>query len=111
VSLTKKQFRTYGDDPYDHLAAKQTGNPYYPQDYDNWTPQALQGSSRYKSWTEFKKGFPFNAELLVHLFGERDAIDCHRSMQTISEVKAATLCSFFLATRSPPSRVSIVSDC
>jgi len=111
VTLTKKQSRTYSDSPYDYLAAKDANNPYYPQDYDNWDPQVLQGSSRYKSWTQFKKDFPFNAELLVHLFGERDAIDCHRSMQPISEVKAATLCSFFLATRSSPSKVSIVSDC
>ena len=110
MSLTKKQASTYSDSPYDYMASKPTSNPYYPQDYDNWTPQALQGSSRYKSWTQFKKDFPFNAELLVHLFGERDAIDCHRSMQTISEVKAATLCSFFLATRSHRTRVSIVSD-
>ena len=86
-------------------------SPYLDSDYDEWNVETRQGSARYKSWSLFQKKYPFNSQLLIHLFGDRDAIDCHMSMQVMSEVKAATLCSFFLANRTRPCRVSIVSDC
>ena len=85
-------------------------NPYYPQDYNGWPTEALEGSAKYSSWKDFKQRLPFNAQLLVHLFGERDAIDTHRSMCVISETKAATLCSFFSSVPSGSNRVRIVSD-
>lgn len=85
--------------------------PYYPNDYEGWPTEAKEGSARYKSWSKFQKKYPFNAQLLIHLFGERDAIDCHMSMQVISELKAASLCSFFSAPIHTGSRVRNVSDC
>jgi hypothetical protein len=94
---------------YDYYPHERT--PFYPNDYDGWPTEAKEGSARYKSWSEFQKKYPFNAQLLIHLFGERDAIDCHMSMQVMSEVKAATLCSFFSNTIHSGSRIRSVSDC
>ena len=106
MSLRSKQSRVEIYRSYPPAAE----SPYLDSDYDEWDVEARPGSARYKSWSLFQKKYPFNARLLIHLFGDRDAIDCHMSMQVMSEVKAATLCSFFLATRSRPIKVSIVSD-
>ena len=51
--------------------------------------------------SDSKKKYPKNAQLLVHLFGERDAIECHRHMVVVSEIKAASLCAHF---PSPPPK-------
>ncbi len=71
---------------------------------------AVEKQDRYKSWKDFKERLPFNAQLLIHLFGERDAIDCHRSMCVVSEVKAASLCSFFSNQPETKHRLRRVRD-
>lgn len=90
-------------------------NPYTQRknfyDYPDPNPVATEKQDRYKSWKDFKERLPFNAQLLVHLFGERDAIDCHHSMCVISEVKAASLCSFFSNQPETKHRLKRVSDC
>lgn len=79
-------------------------------DYPAPNPISSEKEDRYKSWKDFKERRPFNAELLIHLFGERDAIDCHQSMCVVSEVKAASLCSFFSGQPETKHRLKIVSD-
>lgn len=90
-------------------------NPYTERknfyDYPDPNPVATEKQDRYKSWKDFKERLPFNAQLLIHLFGERDAIDCHHSMCVISEVKAASLCSFFSNQPETKHRLKRVSDC
>ncbi len=99
-----------------------TRSPYTSNSYDDFNPHSgvrsgydyaeydPKESRKYKSWKDFKDRLPFNAQLLIHLFGERDAIDCHRSMCIISEVKAASLCSFFSETPAPKHRLKRLSD-
>jgi hypothetical protein len=84
---------------------------YFPQDYAGWPTHAQEGSVKYSSWKQFKKAHPFNAELLIYLFGERDAIECHRSMSIVSEPKAASLCSFFSRPKVPRRRIKNMGDC
>lgn len=83
-------------------------NNYY--DYPAPNRISTEKEDRYKSWKDFKERLPFNAQLLIHLFGERDAIDCHHSMCVVSEVKAASLCSFFSSQSEPKHRLKRVSD-
>jgi hypothetical protein len=83
-------------------------NNYY--DYPAPNRISTEKEGRYKSWKDFKERLPFNAQLLIHLFGERDAIDCHHSMCVVSEVKAASLCSFFSSQPEPKHRLKRVSD-
>lgn len=83
-------------------------NNYY--DYPAPNRISTEKEGRYKSWKDFKERLPFNAQLLIHLFGERDAIDCHHSMCVVSEVKAASLCSFFSNQPEPKHRLKRVSD-
>jgi len=86
--------------------AREMTNYYdYPDPFE-----AVEKQDRYKSWRDFKERLPFNAQLLVHLFGERDAIDCHHSMCVVSEVKAASLCSFFSNQPETKHRLKRVSD-
>ena len=86
--------------------ARELNNYYdYPDPFE-----AAKKQDRYKSWRDFKERLPFNAQLLVHLFGERDAIDCHHSMCVVSEVKAASLCSFFSNQPETKHRLKRVSD-
>ena len=86
--------------------ARELNNYYdYPDPFE-----AVEKQDRYKSWGDFKERLPFNAKLLVHLFGERDAIDCHHSMCVVSEVKAASLCSFFSNQPETKHRLKRVSD-
>ncbi len=86
--------------------ARELNNYYdYPDPFE-----AVEKQDRYKSWRDFKERLPFNAQLLVHLFGERDAIDCHHSMCVVSEVKAASLCSFFSNQPETKHRLKRVSD-
>jgi hypothetical protein len=86
--------------------ARELNNYYdYPDPFE-----AVEKQDRYKSWRDFKERLPFNAKLLVHLFGERDAIDCHHSMCVVSEVKAASLCSFFSNQPETKHRLKRVSD-
>ena len=86
--------------------ARELNNYYdYPHPFE-----AVEKQDRYKSWRDFKERLPFNAQLLVHLFGERDAIDCHHSMCVVSEVKAASLCSFFSNQPETKHRLKRVSD-
>ena len=116
MSLYKKRISDYYEPKLrdrDYITDKRVLtpiDPYYPQDYNGWPTDALEGSAKYSSWKDFKQRRPFNAQLLVHLFGERDAIDTHRSMCVISETKAATLCSFFSSVPRGSNRVRIVSD-
>ena len=79
-------------------------------DYPPPNPVSTEKEDRYKSWKDFKARLPFNAQLLIHLFGERDAIDCHHSMCVVSEVKAASLCSFFSNQPETKHRLKRVSD-
>jgi len=94
-------------DPYDD------SSPYNyerrPKDYYDEYPTDL-AQQRYISWGDFRERLPFNAQLLIHLFGERDAIDCHMGMQVVPEVKAATLCSFFSAPKKTSHRLKKMSD-
>ena len=83
-------------------------NNYY--DYPAPNRISTEKEGRYKSWKDFKERLPFNAQLLIHLFGERDAIDCHHSMCVVSEVKAASLCSFFSSQPEPKHRLKRVRD-
>jgi len=83
-------------------------NNYY--DYPAPNRISTEKEGRYKSWKDFKERLPFNAQLLIHLYGERDAIDCHHSMCVVSEVKAASLCSFFSSQPEPKHRLKRVSD-
>ena len=109
MSLNKKH---RVEDYYDYPDRRMdTTNSYYPSDYDDWPTQAQEGSVKYSSWKRFTKNYPFNAKLLVNLFGERDAIDCHRSMVVMSEVKAASMCSFFPAQRFEKTRIQSMGDC
>ena len=108
MSLNKKRRSDYYD--YPEHASRQM-DPYYPNDYEDWPTEALAGSVKYSSWKRFIEKYPFNAKLLIHLFGERDAIECHRSMVVVSELKAASLCSFFSAQRFEKSRIQSMGDC
>ena len=108
MSLHKKRRSDYYDYP-EHV--NRQINPFYPNDYDGDAPFNLEGSIKYSSWKKFSKKYPLNAKLLIRLFGERDAIDCHRSMVVISEVKAASLCSFFGSKKITPSRIKPMGDC
>lgn len=81
---------------------------YYPQDFDDIPAEYREGSTRYASWKQFKDKYPKNAELLVHLFGERDAIECHRHMVVVSELKAANLCAHFPAVPAKRNRLGPV---
>jgi len=81
---------------------------YYPQDFDDIPAEYREGSARYSSWKRFKEEYPKNAELLVHLFGERDAIECHRHMVVVSEIKAASLCAHFPTAPSKRNRLGPV---
>ena len=89
---------------------EESQRPYYPQDFNESPVEPKEGSAKYASWTRFKKSHPFNAQLLVHLFGERDAIECHRYMSVISELKACTMCSFFPRVVTKRSRIVPVGD-
>jgi len=57
-----------------------------------------------RQWDAFKIQFPRNAELLVHLFGSR-AKDAFRTYNVISEIKAASLCSYFIEMEERTSRL------
>ena len=83
---------------------------YYPQDFNESPVEPKEGSAKYASWTQFKEKYPHNAQLLIHLFGERDAIECHRYMSVISELKACTMCSFFPQVVTKSSRIVPVGD-
>lgn len=109
MSLHKKRRSDYYN--YPEEVSRQI-NPFYPdEDYEGWPTQAQEGSVKYSSWKRFMEKYPFNAKLLVYLFGERDAIDCHRSMVVVSEVKAASLCSFFPSQKIKPMRIKSMGDC
>ena len=109
MSLNKKRRSDYYD--YPEHASRQM-DPYYPNDCENWPLiGSNEGSVKYSSWKRFIAKYPFNAKLLIHLFGERDAIECHRSMVVVSELKAASLCSFFSAQRFEKSRIQSMGDC
>lgn len=106
MSLNKKKRAEYyashpngrGENPAIHfprIRPPQDFSPYYPRDFDDIPTEYREGSARYASWKRFKEQYPKNAELLVHLFGERDAIECHRHMVVVSELKAASLCAHF----------------
>jgi len=103
MSLNKKKRAEYypsdthgwGENPFPRIRPPNDSSPYYPRDFDDIPTEYREGSARYASWKRFKAEFPKNAELLVHLFGERDAIECHRHMVTVSEIKAASLCAHF----------------
>ncbi len=84
--------------------------PYYPQDFNDSPVEHKEGSAKYASWTRFKKKYPHNAQLLVHLFGERDAIECHRYMSVISELKACTMCALFAKPVVKTSRLQAMGD-
>lgn len=106
MSLEKKRRHEYYYIPEE--VSRQI-NPLYPnEDYEGWPIQAQEGSVKYSSWKRFGEKYPFNAKLLVHLFGERDAIDCHQSMVVVSEIKAASLCSFFLPHKNTRTRIKIL---
>ena len=108
MSLHKKRRSDYYNYPEE---VNRQINPYYPdENYEGWPTQAQEGSVKYSSWKRFVENYPFNAKLLVHLFGERDAIDCHRSMVVMSEVKAASMCSFFSAQKFKKSRIQSMRD-
>lgn len=111
MSLEKKRRHGYYNYPMPMNPHSEEFQPYYPNDYDDWPVQAREGSVKYSSWKQFSQKYPFNAKLLVHLFGERDAIECHRSMVVMSEVKAASLCSFFPAEKIKPMRIKSMGDC
>lgn len=106
MSLEKKRRHEYYYEPSMNPHAGQQ----YPNGYDDWPVQAREGSIKYSSWKRFSQEHPFNAKLLVHLFGERDAIECHRSMVVMSEVKAASLCSFFPSKKIKPMRIKSMGD-
>lgn len=106
MSLEKKRRHEYYYEPMNPHGERQ-----YPNGYDDWPVQAREGSVKYSSWKRFSQDYPFNAKLLVHLFGERDAIECHRSMVVMSEVKAASLCSFFPSKKIKPMRIKSMGDC
>lgn len=116
MSLDKKrraQSFTYhpngwGENPFPRIRPPNDPSPYYPRDFDDVPTEYREGSARYASWKQFKDAYPKNAELLIHLFGERDAIECHRHMVVVSEIKAATLCSFFSTTAVKSNRLSSV---
>ena len=116
MSLDKKRRAQYfpyhphgwGENPFPRIRPPNDPNPYYPQDFDDVPTEYREGSARYASWKQFKEEYPKNAELLVHLFGERDAIECHRHMVVVSEIKAATLCSFFPTSSKPSNRLGPV---
>ncbi len=84
--------------------------PYYPQDFNESPVEHKEGSAKYASWTRFKEKYPHNAQLLIHLFGERDAIECHRYMSVISELKACTMCALFPKPTARTSRIQPVGD-
>ena len=122
MSLNKKKRAEYysnhahgwGDIPPITFPRREPPNDadsYYPQDFDDMPIEYREGSARYASWKGFKEKYPKNAELLVHLFGERDAIECHRHMVVVSELKAAMLCAHFPSPTPKRNRLGPVSDC
>lgn len=118
MSLHKKRRSDYynhpyrlAENPFPRIRPPNDPSPYYPRDFDDIPTEYREGSARYASWKRFIEKYPFNAKLLVNLFGERDAIDCHRSMVVVSEVKAASLCSFFPSKKIKPMRIKSMGDC
>jgi hypothetical protein len=61
-------------------------NNYHDIDYTGY-----EAYEEYIAWSKFTKSFPYNTELLIKLFGERDAMQVFRHMNVLPETKAREL--------------------
>jgi hypothetical protein len=64
----------------------------------------------YLEWAKFQKKYPYNAQLLVELFGERDAMDVFRYMLVLPELKARALVERLRLTLVSKSKLKNMSD-
>jgi len=83
-------------------------NPYDEEEIDYTGYQAYE---HYIKWANFQKDYPWNTELLKELFGERDAMEVYRYMQTIPEVKAKEIVTRLRQTVVRTGRLKNMSDC
>lgn len=65
---------------------------------------------KYVQWANFQTQYPYNAKLLIKLFGERDAMDVFRYMIVLPELKARELVERLELRTAPKSRLKNMSD-
>ena len=62
-----------------------------PKNYDDIDYTGYESYEWYLGWSKFTSTHPYNAELLIKLFGERDAMQIFRQMIVLPETKAREL--------------------
>jgi hypothetical protein len=62
-----------------------------PKNYDDIDYTGYEAYDSYLAWSKFTSSYPYNAELLIKLFGERDAMQVFRYMAILPETKAREL--------------------
>lgn len=84
---------------YDYYYRRNHSNIFY----DVHEPYTYE--LRMRTWKAFKKRYPFNAQLIIHLYGESSASTALIDYKRVSEMKAAALCSYFNDIPEPVTRL------
>ena len=70
----------------------------------------FESYDNYVQWANFQQRHPYNAKLLVKLFGERDAMDVFRYMIVLPELKARELVERLGLTTTSKAKLKNMSD-
>lgn len=84
---------------YDYYHQRNHSNIFY----DVHEPYSYE--LRMRAWNSFKRTYPFNAQLIIHLYGQSAAPSALIDYKRMSEVKAAALCSYFNDIPEPVTRL------
>lgn len=82
-----------------------------PQNYEDFDYTGYESYEKYLGWSNFQTKYPYNAKLLVKLFGERDGMEIFKHMIVLPESKARELIERLDSTVVKKSKLQNMSDC
>ena len=81
-----------------------------PKNFEEIDYTGYQAYDHYVQWSKFQTDYPYNAKLLIKLFGERDALDVFRYMAVLPESKARELVERLKFTVVHKKKIKNMSD-